>query len=185
MTGRKLLRTVRLDPSDTFVFARAAEPGEWAVTGSFLFVDADTEAFAGKERTAFRSGFVGVRSLGFSTLAAVSEASDAEFEAAASDLATHLETSLGAPSRAAALDAAREELAVSASLCGPEVNTVIAMRRTVVDGELREQFRTLQPREPTLGGDRLHAGMRAFQFVEVEGEAEERVDLAALVETPR
>ena len=28
----KLLRTIRLDPSDTFVFERAAEPGEWAVT---------------------------------------------------------------------------------------------------------------------------------------------------------
>ena len=29
----KLLRTIRLDPSDTFVFERAAEPGEWAVSG--------------------------------------------------------------------------------------------------------------------------------------------------------
>ena len=27
----KLLRTIRLDPSDSFVFERAAEPGEWAV----------------------------------------------------------------------------------------------------------------------------------------------------------
>ncbi|MFX6803743.1 DUF6505 family protein, partial [Acinetobacter baumannii] len=26
----KLLRTIRLDPSDTFVFPRVAEPGEWA-----------------------------------------------------------------------------------------------------------------------------------------------------------
>ncbi|HVD73162.1 MAG TPA: DUF6505 family protein, partial [Xanthobacteraceae bacterium] len=26
----KLLRTIRLDPSDTFVFERAADPGEWA-----------------------------------------------------------------------------------------------------------------------------------------------------------
>ena len=30
----KLLRTIRLDPSDTFVFERAAEPGEWAVSGA-------------------------------------------------------------------------------------------------------------------------------------------------------
>ncbi|MCZ8261422.1 MAG: DUF6505 family protein, partial [Beijerinckiaceae bacterium] len=27
----RLLRTIRLDPSDAFVFNRAAEPGEWAV----------------------------------------------------------------------------------------------------------------------------------------------------------
>ena len=31
----KLLRTIRLDPSDTFVYARAAAPGEWAVPGAF------------------------------------------------------------------------------------------------------------------------------------------------------
>ena len=33
----KLLRTIRLDPSDTFVFEKAAEPGEWAVSGAFVF----------------------------------------------------------------------------------------------------------------------------------------------------
>ena len=32
-----LPRTIRLDPSDTVVFSRAAEPGEWAVPGAFLF----------------------------------------------------------------------------------------------------------------------------------------------------
>ena len=39
----KLLRTIRLDPSDTFVFENAAEPGEWAVTGTFMFADDDPE----------------------------------------------------------------------------------------------------------------------------------------------
>ena len=64
----KLLRTIRLDPSDSFVFPRAAEPGEWAVTGSFLFWGRDPATLTGKERAAFRAGFVGVDSLGFSTL---------------------------------------------------------------------------------------------------------------------
>ncbi len=32
-----LLRTIRLDASDTFVFDGAAEPGEWAVSGAFVF----------------------------------------------------------------------------------------------------------------------------------------------------
>ena len=31
----KLLRTIRLDPSDTFIFDPPAEPGEWAVSGAF------------------------------------------------------------------------------------------------------------------------------------------------------
>ena len=65
MTRRKLPRTIRLDPSDTFVFEHAADPGEWAVTGSFLFCDGEAARPAGKARAAFRAGFVGVDSLGF------------------------------------------------------------------------------------------------------------------------
>jgi hypothetical protein len=68
----KLLRTIRLDPSDGFVFAKAAEPGEWAVAGGFMFWDTDPAALAGKERAAFRSGILGIGSFGWSTLAVVS-----------------------------------------------------------------------------------------------------------------
>ncbi len=46
----KLLRTIRLDPSDAFVFTRAAEPGEWAVPGTFLFWERPVETLIGKER---------------------------------------------------------------------------------------------------------------------------------------
>src|ERR1044072_7343220 len=58
----KLLRTIRLDPSDTFVFEQAAEPGEWAVPGSFVFWNQDPSAFEGKKRTAFRAGLLGIGS---------------------------------------------------------------------------------------------------------------------------
>ena len=44
----KLLRTIRLDPSDTFVFERAAEPGEWAVSGAFAFWHSDPDATGGQ-----------------------------------------------------------------------------------------------------------------------------------------
>ena len=70
----KLLRTIRLDPSDTFVFETPAEPGEWAVSGAFAFWDRDPEMLSGKARTAFRSGFLGVESLGRSTLVQIVEA---------------------------------------------------------------------------------------------------------------
>jgi hypothetical protein len=33
----KFLRTIRFDASDDHVFDRAAEPGEWAVSGAFEF----------------------------------------------------------------------------------------------------------------------------------------------------
>ena len=181
-TSGKLPRTLRLDPSDTFVFAQAAEPGEWAVTGSFLFFDADLSALTGKDRAAFRSGFVGVRSLGFSTLVVVSEASDAEREAAVEDLARHIHERLGAPDREAACAAAREEIEVAASLCNLPVGSVVAMHRSERDGAIAEEFRTLHQRAP--GADPLHG--RAFHFVETDEDEssdapEEQADLVGLL----
>ena len=185
MSTFKLPRTLRLDPSDTFVFENPAEPGEWAVTGAFLFFDAVVEALTPKARTAFRSGFVGVSSLGFSTLVVVSEASEDEREEAVASLARHIEETLGAPDRVTALAAAREEIEIAASLCQPAVGTVIAMHRTSEDGEIRESFRTLNAKPPGMpGADRMHAHSRAFTFVETDDEPEEVADLIGLMENP-
>ena len=60
----KLLRTIALDPSDTFVFDVPAEPGDWAVSGAFRFCDQDPAKLTGKDRSAFRSGFLGVPVMG-------------------------------------------------------------------------------------------------------------------------
>ena len=178
----RLPRTIRLDPSDTFVFAHAAEPGEWAVPGSFLFWDTDIASLAGKARAAFRSGFLGVTSFGFSTLIVVSEARERERDDAVETLAEHIHKKFGAPDIEAARAAAAEEIAFAASLCRDEINTIIAMHRTLEDGDIKEQFRTLRPRERAhSGADSLHAYARAFQFVETNEEPKERVDLAGLV----
>jgi hypothetical protein len=181
VSALKLPRTIRLDPSDAFVFTRAAEPGEWAVAGSFLFWDRDVAALSAKERAAFRSGFVGVKSLGFSTLVVIVEATEAERDEAVEDLARHIHERLGAPDRETARAAAREEIEVAASLCRPGVGTLIALRRTSEDGEIHEAFRTLRRRPP--GDDRLHTGLRVFQLVETDEEdgPEERLDLVGLL----
>src|SRR6476620_8151494 len=113
----KLLRTIRLDPSDTFVFDQAAEPGEWAVTGAFIFADADPATLEGKARAAFRSGFLGVASLGWSTLVQIVEASEDDRLAAIGMLAKQLVARFGAPSIEDAAAAAEEEFAFAASLC--------------------------------------------------------------------
>ena len=76
----KLLRSIRLDASDTFVFERPAQPGEWAVSGAFAFARGDPAILQGKARTAFRAGFLGRASLGRSTLAQIVEASAQDFE---------------------------------------------------------------------------------------------------------
>src|SRR4051812_19543384 len=98
----KLPRTIRLDPSDTFMFERAAEPGEWAVSGTFVFWDQDPAALAQKARVALRSGFLGIDSLGWSTLAVVTEASDAERQVMVERLAGRLLEKFGAPDLQAA-----------------------------------------------------------------------------------
>src|SRR4029453_19142425 len=86
----KLPRTIRLDPSDTFVFERAAEPGEWAVSGAFVFWNRDPEDLGPKQRVALRSGFLGIVSLGWSTLALVTEASEADRQTMIERLAEQL-----------------------------------------------------------------------------------------------
>ena len=178
----KLPRTIRLGPSDTLVFEQAAEPGEWAVTGSFLFWDQDVTALTGKARAAFRAGFVGIESFGFSTLVVVTEAEPEERDAAVEALARQIAARLGAPNIDAAHAAAREEVAFAASLCQHEVNTILAMHRTFEGGEIREQFRALQFRDRAANGaDRLHAHARAFEFVESDEEPGERVDLVGIV----
>jgi Family of unknown function (DUF6505) len=180
----KLPRTIRLDPSDTLVFEHAAEPGEWAVTGSFLFWDQDAAALTGKARAAFRAGFAGVRSLGFSTLVVVTEVEPEEREEAVEGLAAHIHERCGAPSLEAARAAAQEEIAFAASLCQHKVGTLLAMHRTLKGGEIKEQFRALHLRDRApVGADRLHAQARAFEVVESDDgeDVAERVDLIGLV----
>jgi Family of unknown function (DUF6505) len=175
----KLLRTIRLDASDSFVFAAAAEPGEWAVSGAFVFWHKDPATLDGKARAAFRSGLLGVRSLGWSTLVQIVEASAAERAGVVELLAEQLTRHFGAPNLDAARAAAEEEVAFAQSLCSMPAGSVVAVHRSYEDGAVRESFRSLRPRE---GGK--PAGV--FAFLEVEGEDEpsetidEAIDLAAL-----
>ena len=171
----KLLRTIRLDPSDTFVFECAAEPGEWAVTGTFIFSDDDPDRLEGKARAAFRAGFLGVQSLGWSTLVQIVEASDDDRLAAIDALAKQLVARFGAPTIEDAVAAAEEEFGFAASLCNHPRDTLVAMHRSFEGGAIRERFRTLRPKDGP-------KPLRAFAFLEVEGEEEpaEHVDLAAL-----
>jgi hypothetical protein len=176
-----LLRTLRLDASDTLVFPAAAEPGEWAVPGGFAFWDDAPRTLSGKRQQAFRSGFLGLGSFGWSTLVEVAEASAGEREAAISALATHIRTTYGAPDDAAARAAAEEEIGFAASLCdGQAPGTVLALHRSHDEGgEQREAFRTLHRRE-TPHRDFGTLPVFAIATVEEEGPAEQP-DLAAMI----
>jgi ADP-ribose pyrophosphatase YjhB (NUDIX family) len=163
----RLPRTLRLDPSDLVVFERAAEPGEWAVPGGFAFWDEDPSALTGKRRQAFRAGFLGVASFGWSTLVEVAEATDDQWEAAVAALAAHIRAEYGAPDTATAEAAAREEIGFAASLCDHPPGTVLALGRTVEAGAVRERFRTLHRREAP---HRDFGALPVFGIVEVTGE---------------
>src|SRR5258708_31877444 len=162
-------RTIRLDPSDTFVFERAAEPGEWAVSGAFVFWNRDPANLGQKQRVALRSGFLGIGSLGWSTLAIVTEATEAERDAVVERLAAQLLAKFGAPDQEAARAAAEEEVAFAASLCDHPAQTLLAVQRSTENGEIRELFGTLKPREVSGDPESLPPPPRAFTFTEING----------------
>ena len=61
-------------------------------------------------------------------------------------LAAQLMEKFGAPDVEAARLAAEEEIAFAASLCDHPPQTLLAVQRSVENGEIRERFRTLKPR---------------------------------------
>ena len=180
----KLPRTIRLDPSDTFVYSRAAEPGEWAATGTFLFFGADVGKLSGKEQQAFRAGFLGVESFGWSTLVVVTEATAKERADAVERLAAQLVAHCGAPGLDAARPAAEEEIAFAQSLCDHPPNTLLALHRAGEqageDAGIRETFRTLHRKVARLDP------ASAFRMIEVEEEdgIVDEVDIRALAGRP-
>jgi hypothetical protein len=166
----KLLRTIALDPSDTFVFDVAAEPGDWAVSGAFRFCDRDPARLTGKDRSAFRSGFLGVQSWGWSTLVQVVGATEDDRRSVVELLTAQLVDRFGAPDLATARRAAKEEVAFAEQLCTHPVGSLIAVHRTATDSEIRESFRRLQLREG-------QGHSKAFSFMEVEDDPEPDGDL--------
>jgi hypothetical protein len=138
-------RTIRFDVSDEQVFERAALPDEWAVSGAFAFADTDPDSLGGKRRQAFRSGFLGTRTFGWSTFAVVAEISPDELEAVTNALAQHLVEHYNAPSVEAARAAARAETEFAADLCDHKLNTLIAVERELGPKGIVERFRTIEP----------------------------------------
>ncbi len=186
-TTTKLLRTIRLDPSDTFVYERAATPAEWAVAGGFMFWDRDPADLAAREKQAFRAGFLGVPSLGWSTLAVVVEATANERAEAVASLAKHLLTQHGAPDEAAARAAAEEEIAFAEQLAQHPPQTLVALHRWLRDdGSVSEQFRTFHAADARQGAQ-MPCSAGAFAIIEEAEDADanalgsaDAIDLALL-----
>ncbi len=177
----RLLRTIRLDASDSFIFEKAAEPGEWAVSGAFAFAHCDQADLPGKARAAFRAGFLGLESLGRSTLAQIVETHEKDRQAVVELLARQLVRRFAAPNVDIARLAAEEEIGFVASLCDHPPGVLVAVTRRHEGVVIREGFRTLRPR-----GGAPHA--RSFDFLEVVGDDDvpaEHLDLDGLEKEAR
>ena len=147
----KLPRTIRLDPSDARVFPHAAEPGEWAVTGTFRFVDMVPDEMDNKTQLAFRSGWMGITSFGSSTFVQVTVAPEDDVNATARGLAAHLFEVYGAPDMLTALEAAKGEIAYASSLCDHPAGTLLAIEREMSEEGISERIRVV-PRDDEEGG---------------------------------
>ncbi len=147
--------TIRLDTSDIQVFERAAEPGEWAIPGSFAFADAEPEALRGTRLQAFRHGFLGLRSFGWSTLVEIGEIADREFEIMVNALALHFVARHGAPDAKAALPAAQAEAEFAAGLCEYEPGTLLAVERELGADGIVERFMVVRPATGDAGRPRV------------------------------
>lgn len=154
----KLPRTIRLDPSDERVFETAAQSGEWAVAGTFVFVDRSSEDMDAKTQLAFKSGWLGVESLGHSTFVQVTVAPEDDAEGAIRTLAGQLHDRYGAPDMLAAVEAARGEFQHASSLCDHPAGTLLAIEREMTEDGIHERIRVV-PRSDEDGG---HARIWSF-----------------------
>lgn len=143
----KFPRTIRMDVSDVNVFPLAAEPDEWAVTGTFAFADADPTKLSNKEQLAFRNGWLGTESFGRSTFVQVAVIPDQQFEEVVRRLAAHLHQRYGAPDMLAAVRAARDEAQYTAGLCDHPAGTLLAIEREFTDDGVGERIRVIPKRD--------------------------------------
>ncbi len=141
-------RVIRLDDSDERVYETPARPGEWAVPGAFAFLDLEIDRLGGKAREAFRHGFLGTESFGWSTLVRVDEISDAEYAAVIERLAAHFVQQYGAPNLEAARVAAAEEAAFASSICNYPPQTLLMLEREPGEDGIAENFRVVQAPDP-------------------------------------
>ena len=143
-----------------FAFSRAAEPGEWALPGAFVFAGRDPQSLNPKEQLAMRQGFLGLASFGWSSFAIIATISEPELEAEIEALATVAVSRFGAPTIAHARKAAGYEFDFALSLCDDPVGTVLRVEREPGKMGWHEAFRKVKITA------QMHAPV--FQIVEDE-----------------
>jgi hypothetical protein len=128
----KFLKTVRLDVSDTHVYAQegVAEDGEWLVSGGYAVCDLASGAHF-RPNCHCDISFIGLKTHGRCTIAEVVEIDEATYRGHIETLTRHFLADLNAPSEEAARQVAEEEVAYTADLCESfNAETWITVKRT-------------------------------------------------------
>jgi hypothetical protein len=140
----KLAKTIRFDPSDLNVFPLAADEGEWALVGTFCFASIGEADIKGKVKQAFSNGFLGLDSMGFSTLVSIVTVKPDDLGKIEGRLCSIFMNEFGAPDEAAAMAAVTEEIKFMADLCAEhKTGTLLAIQRSLGDDGISESFRSL------------------------------------------
>jgi len=156
-----LARVIRLDDSDAHVFDTPAEPGEWAIPGTFAYSNwTETELADTRAQQMFRNAWFGLESFGHATLVAVAPITPAERDALIDRLSQHFVDAYGAPSLKDARPVAEEEIAQMQALCeGNEDNTMILIERSLEEIGVREKFRVIAPQSASLDAFAVHGDL--------------------------
>lgn len=156
----RFARIIRLDESDTNIFDPAAEPGEWAIPGTFEFANWTEEDLGGVAKIAFETSWLGLDSFGRASVAAVADMTEAEAEGLTERLAAHFVAHYGAPDTDAARPAAAQEIEAMAAFCeGQVVNTLMVLTRSFEAAGVRERFRLIPPQGASLEAFAVHGDL--------------------------
>ena len=108
---------MRLDISDTNIFSNPADPGEWAITETFTYIDIDCEDLNSEEKIAYKSGWLGLDGFGRSTLVCVSVIMKLKYQHKISRFAVYIFSQFEASGILEALQAELTKISDMAILC--------------------------------------------------------------------
>lgn len=141
------------------------------MVGSFFWTLSEDgpDSLQGGDWQAFRNGFQGVESFGWTTLAAVEEIDDALFTRVTCRLAEQMVEYLGAPSVDEALPFAQEEMEATESVASRPLGALLAVQRDLKGDGIEEKFRVVR--------DQADWGSEGVQiFKPVPDDADDRDD---------
>ena len=141
----KLAKTVQLDISDTKIFETPANVGEWALAGTFTFVDSNPNDWSNKQKLCFETAWLGVGSFGYSTFVQTTNIYPSEYEQLLDTVTRHLTQKYGAPNQNEAKKAAKLEIDDMTTLCEHPPGTLLAIERTFSGDNIVERTRIVSP----------------------------------------